>query len=66
MRLHKLGESNSCIAKMFHIRRETVWRVVKKFQETGKHAIDQGRAGNVQSERKNLLKTRGNMGLNSP
>ena len=33
--LHKKGESNSCIAKKLQIRRETVWKVVKKFKETG-------------------------------
>ena len=33
--LHKKGESNSTIAKELHIRRETVWKVIKKFRETG-------------------------------
>ena len=33
--LHKKGESNSCITKKLHICRETVWKVVKKFKETG-------------------------------
>ena len=33
--LHKKGESNSCIAKKLHIRRETIWKMVKKFKETG-------------------------------
>ena len=33
--LDEKGESNSCIAKKMHIRRETVWKVVKKFKETG-------------------------------
>ena len=32
---HKKGESNSTIAKELRIRRETVWKVVKKFRETG-------------------------------
>ena len=34
--LHKKGKSNSTIAKEFKIRRETVWKVVKKFREAGK------------------------------
>ena len=33
--LNKKGESNSCISKKLHIRRETIWKVVKKFKETG-------------------------------
>ena len=33
--LYNKGESSSCIAKRLHIRRETVWNVVKKFKETG-------------------------------
>ena len=33
--LHKKGESNSTIAKELQIWRETVWKVVKKFRETG-------------------------------
>ena len=33
--LHKKGESNSTIAKELQIRRETVWKVVKMFRETG-------------------------------
>ena len=35
VRLHKKGESISTIAKELQIRRETVWKVVKKFRETG-------------------------------
>ena len=34
VRLYKKGESNSTIAKELQIRRETVWKVVKKFKET--------------------------------
>ena len=49
--LHKKGESNSCITKKLHIRSETVWKVVEKFKETLKHATDQARAENEQSER---------------
>ena len=33
--LHKKVDSNSCIAKKLHIKSETVWKVVKKFKETG-------------------------------
>ena len=33
--LHKKDESNSTIAKELQIRRDTVWKVVKKFRETG-------------------------------
>ena len=33
--LNKKGESNLTIAKELQIRRETVWKVVKKFRETG-------------------------------
>ena len=43
--LHKKGESNSIIAKELQIRRETVWKVVKKFRDTGQtfNRPDQGR-----------------------
>jgi transposase len=33
--LHEKDESNSVIAKKFQIRGETVWKVVKKFKQTG-------------------------------
>ena len=33
--LHKKSESNSTNAKELQIRRETVWKAVKKFRETG-------------------------------
>ena len=32
---NKKSESNSCFSEKLHIRRETVWKVVKKFKETG-------------------------------
>ena len=48
--LHKKGESNSCIAKRLHIRRETVWKVVKKFKETGEACNRLGQGRNEQSE----------------
>ena len=31
----KKGKSNSRISKNLHIRSETVWKVIKKFKETG-------------------------------
>ena len=33
--VHKKGESSSTIAKELQILRETVWKVAKKFRETG-------------------------------
>ena len=57
--LHKKGESNSTIAKEFQIRRETVWKVVKKFKETGQtfNRPGQGRKRTVRTTR--MAKTRG-------
>ena len=57
--LHKKGESNSTIAKELQIRRETVWKVVKKFRETGQtsNRPDQGRKRIVRT--KQMVKTRG-------
>lgn len=51
--LHKKGESNSLIAKKLHIRRETVWKVVKKFKETGKtcNRPGQGRKRTVRTKK---------------
>ena len=45
--------SNSCIAKKLHIRRETVWKVVKKFKETGEtcNRPGQGRKRTVRTKR---------------
>ena len=57
--LHKKGESNSCIAKKQHIRRETVWKVVKNSRKLVKHATDQARAENERSERSVWWKLRG-------
>ena len=47
--LHKKSESNSTIAKELHIRRETVWKVVKKFREIDQtsNRPDQGRKRTV-------------------
>ena len=51
--LHKKCESNSCITKKLHIRRETVWNVIKKFKETGEtcNRPGQGRIRTVQMKR---------------
>ena len=51
--LHKTGESNSTIAKELQIRRETVWKVVKKFRETGQTSNwpGQGRKRTVRTKR---------------
>ena len=56
---HKKGERNSTIAKELQIRRETVWKVVKKFRETARHLIDRARAEREQFEPSEWLKTRG-------
>ena len=48
--LHKKGASNSCIMKKLHICSETVWKVVKSSRKLVKHATDQARAENKQSE----------------
>ena len=52
--LHKKGESNSTIAKELQIRRETVWKVVKKSRETGQtsNRPGQGRKRTVRTKRK--------------
>ena len=51
--LHRKGESNSTIAKELQIRRKTVWKVVKKFRETGQtsNRPDQGRKRTVRTKR---------------
>jgi transposase len=50
--LHEKGESNSVIAKKLQIRRETVWKVVKKFKETGEtcNRPGQGRKRSVRTK----------------
>ena len=57
--LHKKGESNSTIAKELQIRRETVWKLVKKFRETGQTSNRRARAQKEQFEPSEWLKTRG-------
>ena len=51
--LHKKSETNSTIAKGFQIRRETVWKVVKKFRETDQtsNRLGQGRKRTVLTKR---------------
>ena len=51
---HKKSESDSCIAKKLHIRRETVWKVVKKLKETGEtcNRPGQGRKRTVRTKRR--------------
>ena len=51
--LHKKSESNSTIAKEIQIRRETVWKVVKKFSKTGQtsNRPSQGRKRTVRTKR---------------
>ena len=51
--LDKKGESNSCMSKKLHIRRETVWKVVKKFKETAEiyNRPSQGRKRTVRTKR---------------
>ena len=51
--VRKKGESNSCIVKKLHIRRETVWKVVKKLMETGEtcNRPGQGRKRTVRKKR---------------
>ena len=51
--LHKKSESNSTIAKELQIRRETIWKVVKKFRETGQTSSrpGQGRKRTVWTKR---------------
>ena len=57
--LHKKGESKSAIAKELQIRREMVWKLVKKFKETGQtsNRPGQGRKRIVRTKR--MVKTRG-------
>ena len=48
--LHKKGESNLTIAKE---RRETIWKVVKKFREKARRPIDRARAEREQFDQAN-------------
>ena len=51
--LHKKGESSLTNAKALQIRRETVWKVFKKFRETDQtsNRTGQGRQRTVRSKR---------------
>ena len=44
IRLYKSGKNNIEIAKRLNMNRSTVWRIVKKFQETG-NTLDRPRRG---------------------
>ena len=57
--LHKKSKSNSTIAKELQIRRETVWKVIKKFRETGQIPIDRTRTEREQFQLSEWLKIRG-------
>ena len=46
IKLHKGGESNVEIAKRLDMNRSTVWKIVKKFQETGSTLDRPGRRRN--------------------
>ena len=54
--LHKKSESNSCITKKLHIHRETVWKVVKKFKETGETCNWPGQGRKWMFRTKHLVK----------
>ena len=54
--LHKKGESNSCIAKQPRIRRETVWKVVKKLKQTDETCNRPGQVRKRTVRTKRLLK----------
>ena len=54
IKLHKNGESNTSIAKKLQLNRTTVWKIVKKYMETGSTAIRPGR-GRKRSVRTPLL-----------
>ena len=51
--ISKKGDSNSTIEKELQIRHETVWKVVKKFRETGRtsNRSGQGRKTTVRTKR---------------
>ena len=54
--LYKKGDSNSTIAKEFEIRRETVWKVAKKFRETGQTSNRQGQGRKRTVRTKRMVK----------
>ena len=54
--LHEKGESNSTIAKELQIQLETVWKVVKKFRETGQTSNRQGQGRKRTVQTKQMVK----------
>ena len=56
VRFHKKDESNSTIAKEFHIQREKVWKVVKKFRETGQTSNQPGQGRKRTFRTKRMVK----------
>ena len=64
--LHKKGERDSSIPKKLHIRRETVWKVVKEFKETGKtcNRPGQGRKRIVRTKSGSKIKYEGELEKN--
>ena len=48
--------AKKCIAKKLHIRRETLWKVVKKFKETGETCNQPGQGRKLTDRRKRLVK----------
>ena len=56
--LHKKGESNSTIANELQIRREPVWKVVKKFRERGQTSNRPGQNRKRTVRTKRMVKTR--------
>ena len=64
--LHKKSESNSTIAKELQIRRETVWKVVKKFREIGQTSNRPGQGRKITVRTKRIAKnTREKLRINS-
>ena len=57
--LHKKNESNSTIAKELQIRRETDWKVVKKFRETGQTSNRPGQSRKRTVQTKQMVKKPG-------
>ena len=58
IKFHKQGESNSLIAKRLKMNRTTVWKIVKKFNETGKTLDKPGRGRKRTVCTPKLVKTR--------
>ena len=54
IKLNKSGESNVAIAKRLKMNRSTVWKIVKKFKETGS-TLDRAGRGRKRSVRTRQL-----------